>query len=127
MKKGRVPAAVRLDEYFRERLRDPKTAVAYLHEAATGNDVSVFLQALREVAEAQGGVGRIAKKAGLNRQQLYTTLSAEGNPELRSLTAILSAAGFSLGIAPLAKRPNRRSARKIAATRRAIPSASLPG
>ena len=125
MKKGRVPAAVKLDGYFRKRLRDPKTAAAYLDEAAMQNDASIFLQALREVAEAQGGVGRIAKKTGLNRQQLYTTLSAAGNPELRSLTAILAAAGFSLGIAPLGKRPSRRSARKSAAAPRASPRASL--
>jgi probable addiction module antidote protein len=124
MKKGRVAAAVRLDGYFRERLRDPETAAAYLDEAAAQNDASIFLQALREVAEAQGGVGRIARKTGLNRQQLYTTLSAAGNPEFRSLTAILASAGFRLGIARLGKRPNRRPARKNAAARRAAPSAS---
>lgn len=100
MKKGRVPAAVRLDGYFRRRLRDPKTAAAYLNEAAGENDPAAFLQALREVAEARGGLGQIAAKAKVNRQQLYKTLSKTGNPELRTLTAVLAAAGFALEFRP---------------------------
>jgi len=42
--------------------------------------------------------------AGLNRQQLYRTLSARGNPELRSLVKILGASGLRLKVTPK-KRP----------------------
>lgn len=101
MRKERVPAAVPLDAYFRRRLRDPKTAAAYLNAAIGENEPAAFLQALREVAEAQGGVASVAGTAGLNRQQLYRTLSAAGNPELRSLVRILGAAGLGFAVTPI--------------------------
>ena len=51
----------------------------------------IFLLALRNVAEAQGGVARLAEKAKLNRESLYKILSERGNPELKSLDALLHA------------------------------------
>ena len=98
MKKGHVPAAVPAKPYELERLRDPETAAAYLSIAAKDGDPGAFLQALRNVTEAMGGISKIAARAGLNRQQLYRTLSKEGNPELRSLSLILSAAGLRFAI-----------------------------
>lgn len=59
--------------------------------------------ALRNVAEAFGGIAQIAKVTKLNRESLYRTLSEGGNPELRSLTAILGAAGLRLAIRPIVK------------------------
>jgi len=98
MKKGHIPAAVPAKPYELERLRDPETAAAYLSIAAKDGDPGAFLQALRNVTEAMGGISKIAARAGLNRQQLYRTLSKEGNPELRSLSLILSAAGLRFAI-----------------------------
>jgi DNA-binding phage protein len=37
--------------------------------------------ALRNVAEAQGGLGKLAKKAHVGRESLYKTLSKTGNPK----------------------------------------------
>jgi DNA-binding phage protein len=37
--------------------------------------------ALRNVAEAQGGIGALAKKAHVGRESLYKTLSRTGNPK----------------------------------------------
>lgn len=96
MRKGRAPAAVPAKAYELERLRDPTTAAAYLSIAAKDDDPVAFLQALRNVTEAMGGVSRIAARTGLNRQQLYRTLSKDGDPELRSLTKILAASGVRL-------------------------------
>ena len=45
--------------------------------------------ALRNVADAQGGMTKCAKKARLNRENLYRILSKKGNPELTRLTPIL--------------------------------------
>jgi len=83
-----------------ERLRDPGTAAAYLSAAAGDDDPGAFLYALRNVTEAMGGISKIATLTGLNRQQLYRTLSKEGNPELRSLTKILDASGLQFMVAP---------------------------
>ncbi len=69
-----------------------------------------FMFALREVVEAHGGIGAVSKRARVNRQQLYKTLSRNGNPELRTLSAILQSAGFYLAVVPL-ERPGRKSAR----------------
>ena len=94
MKKENVAAAVSAKDYLLSRLQDPATAAAYLNAAVSDDDPGAFLQALRNVTEARGGVARIADLTGLNRQQLYRTLSSAGNPELRSLTWILEATGL---------------------------------
>lgn len=107
MSKGRVAPSVPAEPYLRKDLRDPKFAAAYLTLAAEEEVPGDFLWALREVVEAYGGIGAIAKRAKLNRQQLYKTLSGDGNPEIRTLWAILDAAGFVLAVVPRS-RPNKR-------------------
>lgn len=112
MSKGHVPAAVPAKPYVLERLRDPQTAAAYLSAAAREDDPGAFLQALRNVTEAMGGISKIASRTGLNRQQLYRTLSKEGNPELRSLTKILDASGLQFVVAAKPARMNRAAKRR---------------
>jgi DNA-binding phage protein len=51
---------------------------------------------LRDVVEAQGGVGRAAKLSRLNRESLYRLVSREGNPRLSSLSSVLSALGLKV-------------------------------
>ena len=80
-------------------LRDPREALEYLNSALEDGDPEGFLLALRDVAEAQGGVAQLAEAAKLNRESLYRMLSDRGNPELRSLDALLHALGFRLSIA----------------------------
>ena len=82
-----------------QALRDPREAVEYLNAALEDGDPEAFLLALRNVAEAQGGVAQLAEAAKLNRESLYRMLSDRGNPELRSLDALLHALGFRLAIA----------------------------
>ena len=112
MSKGHVPAAVPAKPYVLKRLRDPQTAAAYLSAAAGEDDPGAFLQALRNVTEAMGGISKIATRTGLNRQQLYRTLSKEGNPELRSLTKILDASGLQFIVAAKPVRSNRATKRR---------------
>jgi probable addiction module antidote protein len=81
-----------------ESLRDAGEAEEYLNAALEEDDPELFLLALRNVAEAQGGVGQLAEKAKLNRESLYKMLSERGNPELRSLDALLHALGFRLAV-----------------------------
>lgn len=85
-------------ELFRE---DPAFAVQYLNELLEEGAQADLLIALRQMAQAFGGVPAIAEKAHLNATQLYRTLSAEGNPELRSLTAVLKAMGMRLAVEPI--------------------------
>jgi probable addiction module antidote protein len=64
-------------------------------------DQGAVMLALRQVAQAQGGIAAVARKAKLTREAAYKMLSKRGNPELRSLNALLKAAGLRLGIKPL--------------------------
>ena len=80
-------------------LRNPREAAKYLNAALEDGDQEAFLLAIRNVTEAQGGIGQLSEKAKLNRESLYRMLSERGNPELRSLDALLHAFGFRLAIA----------------------------
>ena len=82
-----------------ESLRNRREAEDYLNAALEEDDPELFLLALRNVAEAQGGVAQLADKTKLNRESLYKMLSERGNPELRSLDALLHALGFRLAVA----------------------------
>ena len=55
---------------------------------------------LRDVTEAKGGVGALAKAAGVSRESLYRTLSKKGNPKIETLTALLYGLGLKLAVAP---------------------------
>lgn len=85
-------------EVFR---KDPTYAVELLNSILEDGDQGELLIALRQMTKAFGGVPNVAKKAKLNRTQLYRTLSPEGNPEIRSLAAILKTMGLRLAVQPL--------------------------
>ena len=85
-----------------EKLADRHEAMAYLdlaiEEYEDDGDAEAFLLALRRVADAQGGIGRLAEATGLNRQHLYEALSEAGNPRLDTLSRVLRGLGFRLRI-----------------------------
>ena len=88
------------DAFLQEQLRDPELAAEYLTASIEEDSPELFLIALRNVAEAHGGVGAIADATHLNRQTMYRTLSSEGNPTLSTLLAILRAVGVNLTFTP---------------------------
>jgi len=77
---------------------DPAYAIELLNSILEDGEQGELLIALRHLAKAFGGVQSIAEKAALNPTQLYRTLSSQGNPELRSLAAILKAMGLRLAV-----------------------------
>lgn len=81
-----------------ERLRKPEYAAAYLDAAIEDGDRAVFLVAVRNVIEAQGGMTKISRETGLNRENLYRALSENGNPELNSLEKLLKSLGLRLSV-----------------------------
>lgn len=98
---AKTKKSVSHDEAMVAELREnPEYAEIYLQTALEEiyeeGGVSAFLTALRRVVEARGGIGEIAKKSGLSRQQLYRTLSKNGNPTITTLTEITRAAGVRL-------------------------------
>lgn len=87
-------------DHLNERLQDPEEAVGYLNAALEDEDLGVFLLALRDVADAQGGLRAVAEKGDLSRESLYRTLSKRGNPRLSNLKAVLEAMGLHLSLHP---------------------------
>ena len=85
-------------DYLIESLKNPKEAAAYLDAALEEADPELFLLALRNVAEAQGGLLKLSKKTKLNRANLYRMLSRKGNPALFSLESLLEAFGLRLAV-----------------------------
>lgn len=93
------------EDSLRERLVDPEYARVFLdvalEEYEQDGDTEAFLLALRDVAEAQGGITKLAEQTKLNRQNLYKALSEEGNPRLKTLGAVLHELGFRLSVEPV--------------------------
>jgi len=81
--------------------RDPTFAAAYLDAVLADGDQSELLLAMRRLCDATGGVQALAERTGLNATTLYRTLSADGNPELRTLRAMLGAMGLRLSVTPV--------------------------
>ncbi|THV23086.1 addiction module antidote protein [Peteryoungia ipomoeae] len=67
----------------------------FVNEALKTDDAAYIAHALGVVARAKGMAG-IAREAGLSREQLYRTLSSEGNPTLKTTLAVMKALGISL-------------------------------
>ena len=69
----------------------------YFEAAMEGNDPKHIASALGDVARSKG-MTKLAKKAGLGRQELYSALSENGNPTLETLVAVLGALGLELTV-----------------------------
>ena len=83
-----------------QRLHNKSYASLYLKSALGQNDNSSFLLALRNVIDANGGIGEISKKSNISRQHLYKILKEDGNPTLSTLNTILNSIGLSLDFTP---------------------------
>ncbi|WP_295434445.1 addiction module antidote protein [uncultured Thiodictyon sp.] len=101
MTKSRSHEAAKV-ESFRS---DPDYAADYLNAVLEDGDQEELLETLRYMAGAFGGMTGLAEETALNATTLYRTLSRKGNPELKSLTAILKAMGMRLAVQPLQAPP----------------------
>ena len=84
---------------IRQMRDDSEFAVEYLRAALEDDDEpGVLLIALRRIAEARGGIAKVAKAAGIERESLYRALSVRGNPRLSTLVAVTKAVGLRLTV-----------------------------
>lgn len=97
-----MPRSRSFEESLRKRLRDPREAKAYINavlENYSEDDPEsrkLLLLAMKDIAEAQGGMTKLAKKTGLGRESLYKTLSSRGRPKLSTLSTLCHGMGFRL-------------------------------
>jgi probable addiction module antidote protein len=69
----------------------------YLSAAAEDRNPEVFVAALGNVAKARG-MAQIAKDAGLGRESLYKTLSADAHPRFETINSVLHALGVEFAV-----------------------------
>jgi probable addiction module antidote protein len=93
-------ASISHDQAIVRELRDsPEFAKEYLKAAMEDTDEpKVLLIALRHLAEARGGIAKVAKRAGIERESVYRALSPRGNPRLSTLFAAAKAIGVKLTV-----------------------------
>lgn len=90
-----------------EDLRDAEEARAYLEAAFAAYDedghTDALLLAMRNVAQAQGGIGELAKRTSITREHLYEVLASKHNPRLDNWLDILAGLGFRVRLEQLSK------------------------
>ena len=91
------------ESFLRKFLADGVTAAAYLNSVAEDKDLPFLLKAIRQVVNARGGMGALAKAVKMSRTSLYKTLSPGGNPEVSTLETILAVYGLRIGFFPIAR------------------------
>ena len=96
-------------DYHIEQLRDPDDARIYLSVALEDyekdEDIDAFLLAVRDIAEAQGGISKLAERLSLTDEGLNKVLSENGNPQLNTIRKILHELGFKFSIEAVENRP----------------------
>lgn len=100
-------------DYLIKSLKDPEEAAGYLNAALDGGDIKVFLLALHNVIQAQGGIANVAHKTDKSRTSLYKALSLKGNPYLESIQIILDAIGLHLQVISKSHQKKARKSRKL--------------
>lgn len=78
-----------------EMLQSEQAIEVFLTDAFETGNASHIASALGVVARAKG-MTEIARKTGLAREQLYKSLSENGNPTLETTLAVMKAIGFEM-------------------------------
>jgi probable addiction module antidote protein len=78
-----------------EALNSDQAIEVFLTDAFETGNAQHIAGALGVVARAKG-MAKIARKTGLAREQLYRSLSENGNPTLETTLAVMKAIGFEM-------------------------------
>ena len=92
-------------EYRKDYLSDPDKAKSYLETAfeefQADDDRAALMLALRNIAEAQGGIAKLAESVDMKRENLYRTLSEKGNPTIETLRDVLNGLNLKIRLEPI--------------------------
>ncbi len=80
-------------------LNNEDDIIAYLNAVMEYDDPALFQQAIGNVAKARG-MAQVAKEAGVGRESLYKSLSAQGNPSFQTILKVVKALGGHINIEP---------------------------
>ena len=83
-----------------EDLKDPDEALSFLEVILEGyqedKDERILMMALGDIAKAQGGIGKLAKRLKISRPHLYEILAGKHSPRLDNTLDIISGLGFKV-------------------------------
>jgi len=86
-------------------LKEPKQAEfalkLALREFEEDGEINALLDTLRLVAQAQGGLAKLARETTISRKALHDALSPDGNPRLRTFQSVLEALGLKMSLKPV--------------------------
>jgi probable addiction module antidote protein len=93
------------DKYLIDELKDQGEAKAHLElaieEYEKDGDTASFMQMVRLIAEAQGGIAKLSERSHLNKQNLYKILTGKTTPRFDTTLSIMKGLGFKLNIESL--------------------------
>lgn len=116
-----MKGAASFDKYLIDQLRKNEGfREAYLNEALNEEEKGVSLAMFRNVAEALGGITRLAKHSGLNRQNLYKALSGKKDPAFSTVEGIVHGFGFKIKVEPYGKSEGNKRTMVAAYEKRGI-------
>ena len=76
-------------------LDTPEAVDIFLSDAFETEDPSYIAEALGLIARAKG-MSNVSRESQLNREQLYKTLSKEGNPTIQTVIKVMKTMGLTL-------------------------------
>jgi probable addiction module antidote protein len=107
MKRTGKSSGIPLDEIRLHYLKDPKEAdfalKLALKEFEKGGYVNALLDTLRLIAQAQGGIAKLARKTTISRKAVHEALSPGGNPRLRTFQTVLDGLGIRMSFKPVSQ------------------------
>jgi probable addiction module antidote protein len=80
-----------------EHINTKEDVIAFLETALEENDNELLFDTIGYIARSKGMV-HIAKELKLNRDGLYTALSAQGNPSFITIVRVLDNLGYQLSV-----------------------------
>jgi probable addiction module antidote protein len=75
---------------------------AFIKEAEEADSFEQIIYALGIAAKAKGML-EIANEAGVNREQLYKSLSKKGNPSFKTIFNVAKSLGYKVSFEPVKK------------------------
>jgi probable addiction module antidote protein len=102
MKRIQKSTGIPHDEIRLHFLKDPKEAQFALKlavkEFEEDGNVDPLLDTLRLVAQAQGGIAKLARETTISRKALHEALSTRGNPRIRTFLSVLESLGLRMSL-----------------------------
>jgi probable addiction module antidote protein len=80
-------------------LETEEALAGYLNKAIETENMNELMRSIGIIAKARG-MTRIAKETGLSRENLYKSLSNNGNPQFETVVLVLKALGLRLSVEP---------------------------